>query len=71
MMFVNEEVCEIVFTISDSTEFPAAIFIFKALMWSVYYYHDMLADIERQENYKRLVAYGFYEKIIYENFDFV
>ena len=61
-MFLNEEVCEIVLIISSSTdyEFSAAIFIFKALMWSVYYYHEMLADIERQENYKRLVAYGFH-----------
>ena len=84
-MFVNEKVCEIVLIISSSTdyEFSAAIFIFKALMWSVYYYHEMLADIERQENYKRLVAYGFHswqinwhlppetKKIIYENFDCV
>ena len=57
-MFVNEEVCEIVLIISSSTdyEFSAAIFIFKALMWSVYYYHEMFVDIERQENYKRLMA---------------
>ena len=60
-MFVNEEECEIVLISSSSTgyEFCAAIFIFKALMWSVYYYHEMLADLERQENYKRLVVYGF------------
>ena len=62
VMFLNEEVCEIVLIISSSTdyEFSAAIYIFKALIWSVYYYHEMLADIERQENYKRLVAYGFH-----------
>ena len=61
-MFLNEEVCEIVFIISSSTdyEFSATFFIFKALMLSVYYYHEMLADVERQENYKRLVAYVFH-----------
>ena len=34
VMFVNEEVCEMLLTISSSTddEFSAAIFIFKALM---------------------------------------
>ena len=62
VMFVNEEVCEIILIISSSTdyEFSTAFFIFKALMWSVYYYHKMLADIGREENYKRLVAYGFH-----------
>ena len=62
VMFVNEEVCEIVLIISSSTdyEFSAAIFIFKVLMWSVYYYHETLALIDRQEKYKRLVAYGFH-----------
>ena len=62
LMFVNEEVCEIVLIVSSGTdyEFSAAIFIFKTLMWSVYYYHEVLADIERQENYKRLMAYGFH-----------
>ena len=84
-MIVNEEVWEIVLIISNGTdyEFSAAIFIFKVLMWSVYYYHAMLAHIDWQDNYKRLVAYGFHswqinwyltprsEKIIYENFDCV
>ena len=62
VMFINKEVCEVVLVVSSSTdyEFSAAIFIFKALMWSVYYYHEILADTERQENYKRLVAYGFH-----------
>ena len=62
VMFVNEEVCQIVLIITSSTEyeFSASIFIFKALMWSVYYYHDMFVDIGRQENYKRLVACGFH-----------
>ena len=62
VMFVNKEVCEVVLIISSSTdyEFSAAIFIFKALMWSVYYYHEMFVGIERQENYKRLVTYGFH-----------
>ena len=61
-MFVNEEVCEIVFITSSSTdyEFSEAIFIFKPLMWSVHYYHAMLADIDRQASYKRLVAWGFH-----------
>ena len=45
---------------STDYEFCAAIFVFKALMWSVYCYHEMLPDIDRQENYKRLVAYGFH-----------
>ena len=58
-MLVNEEVCEIVLIISSCTdyEFSAAILI---LMWNDYYYHEMLADIDRQENYKRLMAYGFH-----------
>ena len=62
VMFGNEEVCEIALIISSSTdyEFSAASFIFKALMWSVYYYHKMLADRDRKENYKTLVAYGFH-----------
>ena len=62
VIFVNEEVCEIFLIISSCTdyEFSAAILIFKVLMWNVYYYHEMLADIDRQENYKRLVAYGFH-----------
>ena len=62
VMFVNEEVCEIVLIKSSSSdyEFYAAILIFKALVWSVYYYHEMLGDIDRQENYKRLAVYGFY-----------
>ena len=62
VMFVNKDVCEIVFIISSSTdyEFSAAMYIFKALMRSVYYYHKMLADIERRQKYKRLVAYGFH-----------
>ena len=62
VMFVNEDVCEIVFTISSSTdyEFSAAMYIFKALMWCVYYNHEILADIDRREKYKRLVAYGFH-----------
>ena len=41
-------------------EFSAAILIFNVLMWNVYYYHEILADTDRQENYKRLVAYGFH-----------
>ena len=50
VMFVNEEVCEIALIISSNTdyEFSAAFFIFKALMWSVYYYHKMPADIDRE-----------------------
>ena len=62
VMFVNEEVCEIFLIISSCTdyEFSAAILIFKVLMWNVYYYHEMLADIDREENYKWLVAYGFH-----------
>ena len=54
--------CEIVLIISSSTDykFSAAFFIFMALMWNVYYYHEMLVDIGREENYKRLVAYGFH-----------
>ena len=61
-MFVNEVVCEIVLTISSSTdyEFSTAMYIFKALMWCVYYNHEILADIHRWEKYKRLVAYGFH-----------
>ena len=61
-MFVNEEVCEIALILSSCTdyEFSAAILIFKVLMWNVYYYYEMLADIDRQQNYKRLVAYGFH-----------
>ena len=61
-MLVNEEVCEIVLIISSCTdyEFSAALLILKVLMWNVYYCHEMLADIDRQENYKRLVAYGFH-----------
>ena len=60
--FVNEEVCEIFLIISSCSdyEFSAAILIFKVLMRNVYYYHVILADIDRQENYKRLVAYGFH-----------
>ena len=38
----------------------ATILIFKVLIRNVYYYHEMFADIDRQENYKRLVAYGFH-----------
>ena len=51
-MFVNEDVCEIVFIVSSSTdyEFSAAIYIFKASAWSVYYY-EMLADIDRRGKY--------------------
>ena len=41
-------------------KYSAAFFIFMALMWKVYYYHEMLVDIGREENYKRLVAYGFH-----------
>ena len=41
-------------------KFSAAFFIFMVLMWNVYYYHEMLVDIGREENYKRLVAYGFH-----------
>ena len=61
-MFVNEEVWEIVLIISSCTdhEFSAALLILKFLMWNIYYYHDILADIDRQENYKRMVAYGFH-----------
>ena len=61
-MFVNEEVFEIAPIISSCSDyvFSSAILIFKVLMWNVYYYHEMLADIDRQENYKRLVAYGFH-----------
>ena len=61
-MFVNEEVCEIVLIISSCTdyEFSAAILIFEVLMWNVYSYHEIPADIDRQENYKRLLAYGFH-----------
>ena len=60
--FVNEEVCEIFLIISSCSdyEFSAAILIFKVLMWNVYYYHEILTDIDRQENYKRLVVYGFH-----------
>ena len=32
----------------------------KVLMWSVYYYHGMLAYIGGRENGKILVAYGFH-----------
>ena len=62
VMFVNEEMCEIVLIISSSTdyEFSTAFFIFKALVWKIYYDHKMLVDIGREENYKRLVAYGFH-----------
>ena len=58
-MFVNKEVCEIVVIISSSTgyEFSAAIFIFKVLMWGVYYYHEMLADVGKPEKYERLVVF--------------
>ena len=61
-MFVNKDVCEIVLITCSSTDyqFSAAIYIFKALIWSVYYYHKMLADIDRREKCKRLVAYGFH-----------
>ena len=61
MYEADEDACEIVFIISSSTdyEFSAAIYIFKALMRSVYYY-KMFADIERRQKYKRLVAYGFH-----------
>ena len=61
-MLVNEEVCKIVLIISSCTdyEFSAAILIFKVLTWNVYYYHEMLADIDIQKNYKRLVVYGFH-----------
>ena len=46
---------------SADYEFSAAIFVFKALMWTVYCYHDeMLVDIDKQENYKGLVVYGFH-----------
>ena len=60
-MFVDKEVCEIVLIIINCTdyEFSTAIFIFKTLMWSVYYYQEMIADIDRQESYKRLMAYSF------------
>ena len=56
-MFVNEDVCEIVLIISSCTdyEFSAAILIFKVLKWNVYYYHEVLVDIDRPENSKRLV----------------
>ena len=62
VVFVNEEVCEIFLITSSCTdyEFSAAILIFKVLMWNVYYYHEILTDIDRQENYKRLVVYGFH-----------
>ena len=58
-MFVNKEVCEIVLIISDCTgyEFFAAVFI--ELSRSVYYYHVIFAYIDRRENGKRLVEYGF------------
>ena len=60
-MFVNEEVCEIIISSTTDYEFSAAICIFKALIWSVYYYHEMLSsDIDRREKYKRLVVYGFH-----------
>ena len=61
-MFVNQEVSEIVFVICSCTDYElsAAILVFKVLMWDVYYYHEMLADIDRQQNYKRLVVYGFH-----------
>ena len=60
VLFVEEDVCEIVLIINNSTdyEFSAAIYIFKTLMWSVYYYYEMLADIGRREKYKRLMAYS-------------
>ena len=60
-MFVKVEVCEIVFILNSSTEyeFSAATFIFNDSIWSVYYYYEMLAYIDRQENGKRLVAYDF------------
>ena len=60
--FVKEDVCEIVLIISTSTdyEFSTVIYIFKVLIWSVYYYHEMLADTDRREKYKRLVAYRFH-----------
>ena len=47
-------------TVLIPSELSAAIFIFKFLMWSVYCYHGMLVYIDRQENRKRLVAYGFH-----------
>ena len=53
---------EIVFIISGiisgitNYEFFGANFIFKVLMWSVYYYHEMLVFIDKQENGKK--AYG-------------
>ena len=58
----ERRVFEIVLIISSNTEyeFSAAIFIFKVLMWNVYHYHEMLADIDRREKYKRFVAYGFH-----------
>ena len=61
-MFVIEEVCEIALIISSYTDydFSAAVLIFKVLMWNVYYYHEMLADIDRQKNHKRLVSYCFH-----------
>ena len=61
IMFVKVEVCEIVFILNSSTEyeFSAATFIFNDSIWSVYYYYEMLAYIDRQENGKRLVAYDF------------
>ena len=47
-------------TVLIPSELSAAIFIFKFLMWNVYCYHGMLVYIDRQENRKRLVAYGFH-----------
>ena len=47
-------------TVLIPSELSAAIFIFKFLMWSVCCYHGMLVYIDRQENRKRLVAYGFH-----------
>ena len=59
-MLVNKDMCEIVLiTNSTDYEFYAAIFLFKPSMWSVYCYHEMVADIDKQKNFKRLVAYGF------------
>ena len=47
-------------TVLIPSELSAAVFIFKFLMWSAYCYHGMLVYIDRQENRKRLVEYGFH-----------
>ena len=42
--------------------FLLKLWVMKVLIWSVFYYHGMIAHIDRRQNGKRVVASGFHSK---------